>query len=234
MVAALWLALVIGRYAEVTAAALYGRDINLFWDLRFVPDVVALLARPERLWVVALAAGRRSAVSRPAVSASRVGPCPARRCDRPPARASRRWHAGRGDPGVVRGPTRRRRPSPDAFPAARHADVRPAGEAHGRHPWPDDDARAESADECRPLHSWRGGCVPDLRRGVRRASATSVPSSPLASRRTGRNSKRRFTRRARALFRRTSNRPPLAVPRGWRTSACSRAWTSAITTRTRC
>ncbi len=54
-VAALWLVLVIGRYAEVTAAALYGRDINLFWDLRFVPDVVALLARPERLWVVALA-----------------------------------------------------------------------------------------------------------------------------------------------------------------------------------
>ena len=57
-VAALWLALVLGRYAEVTAAALYGRDINLFWDLRFVPDVVALLARPERLWVVA--ARRRS------------------------------------------------------------------------------------------------------------------------------------------------------------------------------
>jgi hypothetical protein len=54
-IAALWLALVVGRYAEVTAAALYGRDINLFWDLRFVPDVVALLARPERLWVVALA-----------------------------------------------------------------------------------------------------------------------------------------------------------------------------------
>ena len=54
-VAALWLVLVLGRYAEVTASALYGRDVNLFWDLRFVPDVVALLARPERLWVVVLA-----------------------------------------------------------------------------------------------------------------------------------------------------------------------------------
>ena len=54
-VAALWLLLVLGRYAQVTAAALYGRDVNLFWDLRFVPDVVALLARPERLWVVVLA-----------------------------------------------------------------------------------------------------------------------------------------------------------------------------------
>jgi hypothetical protein len=54
--AAGWLVLVLGHYAEVTAAALYGRDINLFWDLRFVPDVVALMARPERLWVVVLAA----------------------------------------------------------------------------------------------------------------------------------------------------------------------------------
>ena len=53
--AALWLLLVVGRYADVTAAALYGREVNLFWDLRFVPDVVALLARPERLWVVVLA-----------------------------------------------------------------------------------------------------------------------------------------------------------------------------------
>jgi hypothetical protein len=54
-VAALWLLLVLGRYADVTSTALYGRDVNLFWDLRFVPDVVALLARPERLWVVVLA-----------------------------------------------------------------------------------------------------------------------------------------------------------------------------------
>jgi hypothetical protein len=54
--AAIWSALVLGHYAEVTASALYGREINLYWDLRFVPDVAALLARPERLWVVLLAA----------------------------------------------------------------------------------------------------------------------------------------------------------------------------------
>jgi sulfatase-like protein len=54
--AAIWAALVLGHYAEVTASALYGREINLYWDLRFVPDVAALLARPERLWVVLLAA----------------------------------------------------------------------------------------------------------------------------------------------------------------------------------
>ena len=54
--AAIWSLLVIGHYAEVTATALYGREINVYWDLRFVPDVAALLARPERLWVVLLAA----------------------------------------------------------------------------------------------------------------------------------------------------------------------------------
>jgi hypothetical protein len=52
---ALWMLLVLGHYGEVAATALYGRDINLFWDLRFVPDVVALMIRPERLWVVLLA-----------------------------------------------------------------------------------------------------------------------------------------------------------------------------------
>jgi hypothetical protein len=53
---ALWVALALGRYAEVMSEALYGRDINLYWDLRFVPAVGALLARPERLWLVVLAA----------------------------------------------------------------------------------------------------------------------------------------------------------------------------------
>jgi hypothetical protein len=53
--AGVWLALVVGHYAIVSATSLYGRDINLFWDLRFVPDVFALLARPERAWVVVLA-----------------------------------------------------------------------------------------------------------------------------------------------------------------------------------
>jgi hypothetical protein len=55
-VALLWAMFVIGRYAEVTAAALYGREINLFWDLRFVPDVAAMLAAPAQLWIMVLAA----------------------------------------------------------------------------------------------------------------------------------------------------------------------------------
>jgi hypothetical protein len=36
--------MVLGRYVEVTAPALYGRAINLYWDARYVPDVVAMLA----------------------------------------------------------------------------------------------------------------------------------------------------------------------------------------------
>src|SRR4051812_22545305 len=47
-----WILLVIGRYADVTASALFGRDINLYWDLRFIPDVVSLLATAAHLWLV--------------------------------------------------------------------------------------------------------------------------------------------------------------------------------------
>jgi len=49
---AIWIFFVLGRYADVTATALFGRDINLYWDLRFIPDVVSLLATAARLWLV--------------------------------------------------------------------------------------------------------------------------------------------------------------------------------------
>jgi hypothetical protein len=51
---AVWTVLVIGRYAEVTAPALYGRDVNLYWDLRFIPDVVSMVTRVAPLWLVIL------------------------------------------------------------------------------------------------------------------------------------------------------------------------------------
>ena len=54
--AVVWLVLVIGRYADVTAQALYGRDINLYWDLRFIPDVASMLARAAPWWLIAGAA----------------------------------------------------------------------------------------------------------------------------------------------------------------------------------
>ena len=46
--------LVIGHYVEVTAPALYGRDINLYWDLRFIPDVAAMVTRVASWWLIVL------------------------------------------------------------------------------------------------------------------------------------------------------------------------------------
>jgi hypothetical protein len=52
LVTVAWMLLVVGRYADVTATALFGRDINLYWDLRFIPDVVSLLAKAAHSWLV--------------------------------------------------------------------------------------------------------------------------------------------------------------------------------------
>ena len=43
LLAVVWLLLVIGHYADVTTPALYGRDINLYWDVRYMPDVAAMI-----------------------------------------------------------------------------------------------------------------------------------------------------------------------------------------------
>jgi hypothetical protein len=47
-----WILLAIGHYGYVTAPALFGRDINLYWDLGFVPAVVGLLAKAAPFRVV--------------------------------------------------------------------------------------------------------------------------------------------------------------------------------------
>ena len=43
----------IGRYAEVTAPALYGRRINLYWDAQHLPAVAAMLVEAASPWLVA-------------------------------------------------------------------------------------------------------------------------------------------------------------------------------------
>jgi hypothetical protein len=48
---ALWIVMAIGRYAEVTAPALYGRDVNLYWDFRLLPDVAAMITRVAPWWL---------------------------------------------------------------------------------------------------------------------------------------------------------------------------------------
>ena len=51
---ALMLALLLGRYAEVTAPALYGRPVNLYWDSQHLPKVGAMLAEVGPWWLVGL------------------------------------------------------------------------------------------------------------------------------------------------------------------------------------
>jgi hypothetical protein len=53
MLGVLWVVLVVGRYADVTSRSLYGRDINLYWDVRYMPDVGSMLAVVANPWWVA-------------------------------------------------------------------------------------------------------------------------------------------------------------------------------------
>jgi hypothetical protein len=52
-----WLALVLavltlGRYAEVTAPALYGRPVNLYWDARHLHRLVGMLVEASPPWLI--------------------------------------------------------------------------------------------------------------------------------------------------------------------------------------
>jgi len=53
---AIWIVLVAGRYLDVTAPGLYGRDFNLYWDSQFLGNVTAMLARAAPWWLIAAAA----------------------------------------------------------------------------------------------------------------------------------------------------------------------------------
>lgn len=60
-VAALWVVLVLSHYADVTAPALFGRDINLYWDIRYMPDVAAMAAGAAPPWLILCVAGATAA-----------------------------------------------------------------------------------------------------------------------------------------------------------------------------
>lgn len=51
IISGIWTALVIGHYADVTAAAVYGRNINLYWDVRHLSSVAGLLAGAAHIWL---------------------------------------------------------------------------------------------------------------------------------------------------------------------------------------
>jgi hypothetical protein len=53
VLAALMFLLTIGRYADVTAPALYGRPVNLYWDARHLPNVGAMLVEVAKPWMLA-------------------------------------------------------------------------------------------------------------------------------------------------------------------------------------
>ncbi len=53
-VAVVWVLLIAGRYVDVTTRALYGRDVNPYWDLRHVPSVGAMFATVADPWQTAL------------------------------------------------------------------------------------------------------------------------------------------------------------------------------------
>ena len=55
--AVLYTGLVLGRYAEVTLPALFGRPINLYWDGRHIPSLLALAWTQTPLWQSAAIVG---------------------------------------------------------------------------------------------------------------------------------------------------------------------------------
>ena len=55
--AVVWVLLIVGRYVDVTTRALYGRDVNPYWDLRHVPSVGAMFATVAEPWQMALFVG---------------------------------------------------------------------------------------------------------------------------------------------------------------------------------
>jgi hypothetical protein len=58
LLSALVVLFALGRYAEVTAPALYGREVNLYWDGPRLVSVVGMLARVASTWqLVALCTG---------------------------------------------------------------------------------------------------------------------------------------------------------------------------------
>ena len=48
-----WVLLIVGRYVGVTTEGLYGRDVNLYWDVRHMPSIGAMFTAVATNWAVA-------------------------------------------------------------------------------------------------------------------------------------------------------------------------------------
>ena len=51
-----WVFLAVGHYIDATARSLYGRDVNLYWDLKLMPNVSAMFATVANVALVAAVA----------------------------------------------------------------------------------------------------------------------------------------------------------------------------------
>ena len=228
-----WIVLVLGHYADVTTPALYGRDINLYWDVRYMPDVAAMIARrpPLAHHLRRRGGGRGPRASLRGVSmghqARRSGGV---RC----AGARANLHGGRDDRRVLHGAAARQTLRHGAHVRdAGHADVRAAGAAGGRRAQRVEDAAAEPADD-------RGfALVRDVdvflvfieSYGCDRLRAARHGAAALG--RPRRSRLRRSAPPAARSSRRSSSRRPSADRRGSRTSASCPASRSAIRRPTR-
>ena len=70
--------LIIGRYIDVTAPSLYGRPVNLYWDLQHIPGVAAMLIAGPGSWAQAFALTLAPSGRRPGGGRT-INPFPARK-----------------------------------------------------------------------------------------------------------------------------------------------------------
>ena len=48
-----WVLLIVGRYVDVTTRSLYGREVNIYWDMQHIPKVGAMFSTVANPWQVA-------------------------------------------------------------------------------------------------------------------------------------------------------------------------------------
>ena len=86
-----WTLLIVGRYIGVTSEALYGREVNLYWDVRHMPSVGAMFTAVAESWAVA--AGVVVAVASPLVLYAQSRWCLGRLAHTAADPSARRWLA---------------------------------------------------------------------------------------------------------------------------------------------
>lgn len=49
-----WVLLIVGRYVDVTTRSLYGREVNIYWDMRHIPKVGAMFSTVANPWQIVM------------------------------------------------------------------------------------------------------------------------------------------------------------------------------------